>query len=83
VTAEPTGSKVFMIAIGAALVGVGVSMWRNPARPEDIQFARSFWRGGFRPGVSPELKRAYAAVVVGLGLVMSVGMAIALFMDPS
>lgn len=69
--------KVFMMLVGVTLVGLGVSQWRNPASPDD-----SIWRtsGGSR-FMSAEARRAMAAVTVVAGLLMTIGMAVALFTD--
>jgi len=69
--------KVFMILVGVTLVGLGVSQWRNPATPDD-----SIWRGnGASRFMSAEARRAMAAITVAAGVLMTIGMAVALFRD--
>ncbi|HRC62163.1 MAG TPA: hypothetical protein PLX85_02935 [Dehalococcoidia bacterium] len=68
--------KVFMILVGLALVGFGVSQWRNPATSNE----RSLWGGGDRFN-SVEARRTAGMVTIVFGIVFVVAMAFALITD--
>jgi hypothetical protein len=77
---DPTGSKLFMILVGAALVGIGVSMWHSPTDPDDSSLARSGWTARHKP-ISADSRQLLAVVSVGVGLALMAGMTIALVLD--
>jgi hypothetical protein len=76
VDSDSVASRVIMLLAGAALVGLGVSMWRNPRRPEDT-WRRMWWPETAVPD-SPERTRLAAAFTVGVGLVLMASMAVIL-----